>query len=315
MTGPWNTTSRRSLSPNGTSGNGAAKSAGTPSAASISSWAIFRRALEIFPGSVRLYPADRPSAGRGAVSLQYRARAPQARRRPPRPSTTFPGAWGAASLSGKGSSRRTFLTGLGTSIVSGDRGRNPQDCYIQAQRVGGEVGQPHAIWEAEVGLAALSEARGYFPSAVDHYLKAIGVIEDLRVQLLLREYSSGFFKNKVVIYEALVDLLFGDCERGPSPAVIEECLYYAEKAKARSFLDDLQKARIDSALPVPGEGGRAGADLAEDLASLGGTELRGPESGGPDCASGEAREDGGRLSALYREGAGRKSRIFPGGFE
>ncbi len=152
---------------------------------------------------------------------------------------------GAASLSGKRVIQADIFNRLGDIHRQRRSWAKSQDCYIQAQRVGVEVGQPHAIWEAEVGLAALSEARGDSPSAVDHYLKAIGVIEDLRVQLLLREYSSGFFKNKVIIYEALVNLLYERYERNPTPAALEECLYYAEKAKARSFLDDLQKARID----------------------------------------------------------------------
>ena len=120
------------------------------------------------------------------------------------------------------------------------------EAYGLAQKVGRETGQPNAIWEAYAGLGALYAARKEVPAAIENYKKAIGIIEDLRVQLLLREYSSGFFKSKIPIYEALVDLLFEDSEKNPSAGALEECLYYAEKAKARSFLDDLQKARIDS---------------------------------------------------------------------
>ena len=112
--------------------------------------------------------------------------------------------------------------------------------------MGREIGQPNAIWEAYAGLGALYAARKEIPAAIENYKKAVGIIEDLRVQLLLREYSSGFFKSKIPIYEALVGLLFEESEKKPSAGILEECLYYAEKAKARSFLDDLQKARIDS---------------------------------------------------------------------
>ena len=113
-------------------------------------------------------------------------------------------------------------------------------------RVGHEIGQPTAIWEAYAGLGALFTARRDFPSAIENYKKAIGIIEDLRVQLLLREYSSGFFKSKIAIYEALVNLLFEGYEKKATAETLEECLYYAEKAKARSFLDDLQKAKVES---------------------------------------------------------------------
>jgi CHAT domain-containing protein/Tfp pilus assembly protein PilF len=122
-----------------------------------------------------------------------------------------------------------------------------RDFYLRAQRVGREVGQPNAVWEAYVGLAALAVDRRDVPSAIENYKLAIGIIEDLRVQQLLREYSSGFFKSKIAIYEALVNLLYEEHLRGPAGETLEDCLYYAEKAKARSFLDDLQKAKIDIA--------------------------------------------------------------------
>jgi CHAT domain-containing protein len=122
--------------------------------------------------------------------------------------------------------------------------------YAAAAATGREVGQPSVIWEAYAGLGALYAARKDIPAAIECYKKAVAIIEDLRVQLLIREYSSGFFQNKVPVYEALVNLLFESYQRTASADIIEECLYYAEKAKARAFLDDLQKARIDaSAMP------------------------------------------------------------------
>ncbi len=156
----------------------------------------------------------------------------------------------AAGLAGKKVIQAQISNRLGDlyrEMGSWDRSK---DSYGRAQAVGREIGQPNAIWEAYAGLGALFAARKEFPLAIESYKSAVGIIEDLRVQLLLREYSSGFFKSKVPIYEALIDLLFEEFERSRSAGILEECLYYAEKAKARSFLDDLQRARIDSsALP------------------------------------------------------------------
>ena len=151
----------------------------------------------------------------------------------------------AAKLADKKVIQAQNLNRLGDlyrELGSWDRSK---DSYRLAQAVGREIGQPSAIWEAYAGLGALYAARKEIPPAIENYRSAIGIIEDMRVQLLLREYSSGFFKSKVPIYEALVDLLWTASEKAPAAATLEECLYYAEKAKARSFLDDLQKARID----------------------------------------------------------------------
>jgi CHAT domain-containing protein/Tfp pilus assembly protein PilF len=152
----------------------------------------------------------------------------------------------AASLAGKKIIQAQNYNRLGDLYRELGSWDKSKDSYVLAQSVGREIGQPTAIWEAYAGLGALFTARKEFPSAIENYKKAIGIIEDLRVQLLLREYSSGFFKSKIPIYEALVNLLFEGAEKKPSAEALEECLYYAEKAKARSFLDDLQKAKIDS---------------------------------------------------------------------
>jgi CHAT domain-containing protein/uncharacterized protein HemY len=116
--------------------------------------------------------------------------------------------------------------------------------YERAAAAGRAIGQPTVIWEAASGLGALCAARRDIPRAIAHYRDAIDVIEDVRVQLLLREQSSGFFQSKISIYEAMVDLLYEAYRDKPEEAVLEECLFYAEKAKARSFLDDLQKAGL-----------------------------------------------------------------------
>jgi CHAT domain-containing protein/Tfp pilus assembly protein PilF len=117
--------------------------------------------------------------------------------------------------------------------------------YGRAQAIGVEIGQPSVIWETCAGLGALQASQKKYEPAIANYKKAIGIIEDLRVQLLLRDYSAGFFESKIPIYEALVNLLFEKEEADPSPEGLAECFAYVEKARARSFLDDLQKTKID----------------------------------------------------------------------
>ena len=117
--------------------------------------------------------------------------------------------------------------------------------YERAREIGGGIGQPNTVWEAFAGLGALQAARKEYEPAVASYKRAVGIIEDLRVQLLLREHSSGFFESKIPLYESLVNLLYEKEEAAPSPEGLAECFAYVEKTRARSFLDDLQKARID----------------------------------------------------------------------
>jgi CHAT domain-containing protein len=123
--------------------------------------------------------------------------------------------------------------------------KDSRRAYERAREIGAEIGQPNVVWEAYAGLGALHAARKEYEPAVASYKKAVGIIEDLRVQLLLREHSSRFFESKVPLYESLVNVLFEKEEAAPSPEGLAECFAVVEKARARSFLDDLQKSRID----------------------------------------------------------------------
>jgi len=152
---------------------------------------------------------------------------------------------------------RNRIVGASTQNRLGDLYRRQglwdksEAAYNLAAAAGRDIGQPTVIWEAAAGLGALYAARGDVPRAIRLYKEAVAVIEDLRVQLLLREQSSGFFQSKVSIYEALVALLYEAYKARPSGAILEECLFYAEKAKARAFLDDLQRAGLASrVLPI-----------------------------------------------------------------
>ena len=139
--------------------------------------------------------------------------------------------------------------------------------YDLAAAAGRAIGHPAVIWEAAAGLGALSAARNDIPRAIGYYKDAIAVIEDLRIQLLLREQSSGFFQSKISIYEALVNLLYEAYQARPEEAILEDCLFYAEKAKARSFLDDLQKAGV-AARVLPREMGLQLERISSDVSRL-----------------------------------------------
>ncbi len=117
--------------------------------------------------------------------------------------------------------------------------------YKQALALGQEVGQPAATWEAFHGLGRIYALKKQYERSAEYYKKAVGVIEVLRSRISPNEFSSGFFENKIQVYEELVDVLFELHSLHPSGGFDKESFYYAEKAKARALLDDLQEARID----------------------------------------------------------------------
>ncbi len=71
------------------------------------------------------------------------------------------------------------------------------------------------------------------------------VIDLIRRRIFLEAFKTGFARNKLGIFDSLLNLLFRLSNEDPSGARLEEMFVVVEKAKARAFLECLGEARID----------------------------------------------------------------------
>lgn len=117
--------------------------------------------------------------------------------------------------------------------------------YRNALIIGKKILSPDVTWHAYYGLALSYEIHGEAFSALEHYKKAIEVIEIVRNEFPTKEYKSGFLEGKIEIYGSLINLLFELHQKNPLKGYDREAFYFAEKSKARAFLDELQEASID----------------------------------------------------------------------
>jgi CHAT domain-containing protein/Tfp pilus assembly protein PilF len=118
-----------------------------------------------------------------------------------------------------------------------------QESFLKAISIGQEIGYSQKIWLAHAGLASVYKKQNKDQEAWRQYKKALENIESMRSQIQLEEHKSGFLSNKIEVYVSLVSLLF-DLHQNPSlKGFGEEAYYYAEKAKARAFLDSLQEGK------------------------------------------------------------------------
>jgi CHAT domain-containing protein/Tfp pilus assembly protein PilF len=110
------------------------------------------------------------------------------------------------------------------------------------------VNDPEAsgiAWESYYGLGRCFEELNDDFKAAECYARAVEKIESSRPNLSLDTIGSGFIKNKMFVFEALIDLLRKlrlerEAELG------DDILFsYIEKAKARTFLDGLANSKID----------------------------------------------------------------------
>jgi len=97
---------------------------------------------------------------------------------------------------------------------------------------------PEVEWRALRSLGLLHKAKGDQAGALEVLEEAVKVVEELRGGLKIEEFRSGFLTNKMDLYEDVVALLL-EMERS------EEAFSYAERSRARNFLDILAGQAFD----------------------------------------------------------------------
>ena len=102
-----------------------------------------------------------------------------------------------------------------------------------------------SAWESYYGLGrCLLEQNDDFKAA-EFYAQAVEKIESSRPNLSLDALGSGFIKNKMYVFEGLIDLL-QKLRLGGKAELGDDIIFsYIEKAKARTFLDGLADSKID----------------------------------------------------------------------
>ena len=125
------------------------------------------------------------------------------------------------------------------------------DAFQKALALGRELDLPAVSWESSAGLARAFAHLGEYDLALAHYQKSIEVIESLRARFITAEQRSGYFQEKIQVYESLIDLLAILHQDRPRQGYDRLAFEYAERAKARAFLDSLEEAKVDLKETLP----------------------------------------------------------------
>ncbi len=134
---------------------------------------------------------------------------------------------------------------MGYSHIDANDNVRSINSFTKALTIARELGLPETTWLSHSGLGTAYEKQERPADAIYHYKKAIAVIEDVRSQLELEEHKSGFLRSKVKVYESLINTLFIQSQKHLNKGFGKEAFRYAEKAKARVFLDSLQTSKVN----------------------------------------------------------------------
>jgi CHAT domain-containing protein len=140
--------------------------------------------------------------------------------------------------------------------------------FEAAVRVGHETGSEEVLWRACAGLALVLESRGNLTAALENYKEAVQAVERIRGRLRSRFYNPGFFKDKMEVYVSLIRLLHSMQEKDPSRKYAEEAFAFAERARARGFLDRLEEAGLGLGASSSKDLRREELRLSEDISYL-----------------------------------------------
>jgi len=107
------------------------------------------------------------------------------------------------------------------------------------------IQHPEITWRARRGLGAAAVHQGKLEEALIHYGQAIETIEGIRHQVQEDRARTVFLQGKMAAYEGMVGLLHRLHGRSPADGYHRQALAYAQRAKARAFLDLLAEARAE----------------------------------------------------------------------
>ncbi|MFH1016781.1 MAG: CHAT domain-containing protein [Pseudomonadota bacterium] len=100
-------------------------------------------------------------------------------------------------------------------------------------------------WRSLWGLAKVTSGRKNDAGANVYLKEAIEIVEAMSASIKIEEFRSGFISNKMGLYEDMILLLLKGGSNG-----VAEAWSYAERARARSFIDLLGNRRIEPSEPA-----------------------------------------------------------------
>jgi CHAT domain-containing protein len=115
--------------------------------------------------------------------------------------------------------------------------------FLKALELGGQGGGNPFLWEVLYYLGECYKNQGDHERALTCYRSSVDAIDYLRSRILEDEFKAGFGRDKLKVYEVLVDLIFTLGSVADLQNRVAEVFRIVERAKARAFLETLGSIR------------------------------------------------------------------------
>ena len=128
---------------------------------------------------------------------------------------------------------------LGRAYMRINKDVDAKKCFESSIRIAAKASDPEPQWRAHGSLGRIAEKEIQNQKAFEQYAEAIKIIESQRTKLTDPGLKALFMKDKLGIYESIIQLLYK--MRQPP-----EALHYLERARARVMLDMLAEKNLSS---------------------------------------------------------------------
>lgn len=112
--------------------------------------------------------------------------------------------------------------------------------YQDALKSGRSAGSLEIVSQAYYGLGKIHIKKGLNTKALNYFQRSMETVEDMRVTIHHPDDRAGFLREKITVFDALIDLLYVLSQHHPKSHYHLQALSYSERSKARSFLDSLK---------------------------------------------------------------------------
>ncbi|MBN1791842.1 MAG: tetratricopeptide repeat protein [Bacteroidales bacterium] len=120
-----------------------------------------------------------------------------------------------------------------------------RESFSEALKYAKSTGELAIYWQAHTGMAMVFEKQNKPEPALEHYIAAIEKIEKVQRELSVEEFKSDFFGEHIDVYEGVIALLASMHEQFPQKNFDKLAFNFAERAKARAFLENLIASRAN----------------------------------------------------------------------
>lgn len=173
------------------------------------------------------------------------------------------------------------FAGLADWYSASHRTEAAQRAYTRAEDLWREIPNAAEAAKAEANLARIDEQEGRLERARREIFAALDQVEEARDSLVSKSLRTSYFSSRHAYFELAVDVLMDMEARTPGKGYAEQAWAVAERARARTLLDELEGKSRSTAFDTEQSGLESRIQDAEDTLAHFGTS---PE----DAAKAEA---------------------------